>query len=57
MEEYLTVEELCRKTKYSRQSIYNMINKNIFKLNQHYGAGPQILDNVLSYRSDQKERR
>ena len=36
MEDYITVEELCRRTKYSRQSIYNMINKNIFKLNQHY---------------------
>jgi predicted DNA-binding transcriptional regulator AlpA len=36
MEEYLTVDELCQKIKYSRQSIYNMINRKTFKLNQHY---------------------
>jgi len=36
MEEYLTVDELCQKTKYARQSVYNMINRNIFKLNEHF---------------------
>jgi len=36
MEEYLTVDEVCQKTKYARQSVYNMINRNIFKLNEHF---------------------
>jgi len=36
VEEFLTVDEFCRKTKYARQSVYNMINKNIFKLNEHF---------------------
>ena len=35
-EEYLTVEELAGRIKFSRQSIYNMIFKGEFILHQHY---------------------
>jgi len=36
MEDLLTIDELCKRTKYARQSVYNMINKKIFLINQHY---------------------
>ena len=36
MEEYLTVDELSAKIKYSKQSIYNLIYKKIFILGKHY---------------------
>ena len=36
IEEYLTVEELAARIKFSRQSIYNMISKGEFVLHQHY---------------------
>lgn len=36
MTEYLTVEEVCKRTKYAKQTVYNMIHKKIFVLNQHY---------------------
>ena len=35
-EEYLTVEELAGRIKFSRQSIYNLIFKREFILNEHY---------------------
>ena len=36
MEEYLTVDELSAKIKYSKQSLYNLIYKKIFVLGKHY---------------------
>lgn len=36
MEEYLTVMELSQRIKLARQTIYNLIYKNVFILNQHY---------------------
>ena len=36
MEEYLTVTELSKRIKMAKQTIYNMIHKNIFVLNKHY---------------------
>jgi hypothetical protein len=36
MEEYLTVDELSSKIKYSKQSVYNLIYKKIFILGKHY---------------------
>ena len=35
-EEYLTVKELSLKIKFSRQSLYNLIFKGEFVLNEHY---------------------
>lgn len=35
-EEYLTVNELSLKIKFSRQTIYNMISRKEFVLNEHY---------------------
>ena len=35
-EEYLTVKELSGRIKFSRQSIYNLISKGEFVLNEHY---------------------
>lgn len=35
-EEYLTVEELSARIKFSRQSIYNLIFKKEFILQEHY---------------------
>jgi len=35
-EEYLTVQELSSKIKFSKQSLYNMIFKGEFILNEHY---------------------
>ena len=34
--EYLTVEELSQRIKFSRQTIYNLIYKKVFILNKHY---------------------
>ena len=36
MEEYLTVDELSSKIKFSRQSLYNLIYKKTFILGKHY---------------------
>ena len=36
MEEYVTVDELSSKIKFSKQSIYNLIYKKIFILGKHY---------------------
>ena len=36
MEDYLTVEELSLKIKYSKQSLYNLIYKKNFVLGKHY---------------------
>lgn len=36
MEEYLTVVELSQRIKLARQTIYNLINKKVFILSQHY---------------------
>lgn len=36
MEEYLTVMELSQRIKLARQTIYNLIYKNVFILNHHY---------------------
>ena len=36
MEDYLTVDELSAKIKYSKQSLYNLIYKKIFVLGKHY---------------------
>lgn len=36
MEEYLTVDELSAKIKYSKQSLYNLIYKKNFILGKHY---------------------
>ena len=36
MEEYLTVAELSTRIKFSKQSIYNLINKKIFIIGKHY---------------------
>lgn len=36
MEEYLTVQELSSRIKFSRQSLYNLIHKGIFVLGQHF---------------------
>lgn len=35
-DEYITVRELSGRIKLARQTIYNMIYKNIFVLNHHY---------------------
>lgn len=35
-EEYLTVNELSLKIKFSRQTIYNLISRKEFVLNEHY---------------------
>ena len=34
--EYLTVDELSRRIKFSKQSIYNLISKGVFVLQDHY---------------------
>jgi hypothetical protein len=36
MEDYLTVDELSSKIKYSKQSLYNLIYKKTFILGKHY---------------------
>ncbi len=36
MEEYLTINELVVRIKYEKQSIYNLIHKNVFVLGKHY---------------------
>ena len=36
MEEYLTVDELSARIKFSRQSLYNLIHKGTFILGKHY---------------------
>ncbi len=36
MEDYLTVDELSAKIKYSKQSLYNLIYKKNFILGKHY---------------------
>jgi len=36
MEEYLTVDELSSRIKFSRQSLYNLIYKGTFVLGKHY---------------------
>ena len=36
MEEYLTINELSARIKFSRQSLYNLIYKRIFVLGHHY---------------------
>jgi predicted DNA-binding transcriptional regulator AlpA len=35
-EEYLTVDELSERIKFSRQSIYNMVHEKILVINVHY---------------------
>ena len=35
-EEYLTVAELSKRIKFSRQTIYNLISKQVFEINKHY---------------------
>jgi len=35
-EKYLTPQELSEAIRYSRQTLYNLINKNIFVLGEHY---------------------
>lgn len=36
MEEYLTVDELSARIKFSKQSLYNLIHKGTFMLGKHY---------------------
>ena len=36
MEEYLTVDELGARIKFSKQSLYNLIHKGTFVLGRHY---------------------
>ena len=36
MEEYLTVDELSSKIKFSKQSLYNLIYKKTFIIGKHY---------------------
>jgi predicted DNA-binding transcriptional regulator AlpA len=36
MEEFLTVQELSKRIKYAKQSIYNFINKGTFIQGKHY---------------------
>ena len=36
MEEYLTIDELSSRIKFSRQSLYNLIYKGTFILGKHY---------------------
>jgi len=36
MEEYLTVDELSARIKFSKQSLYNLIHKGILVLGKHY---------------------
>ena len=36
MEEYITVRELSKRCKLAEQTVYNMIYKKTFVLNQHY---------------------
>jgi predicted DNA-binding transcriptional regulator AlpA len=36
MEEYLTVNELSKKIKFSKQSLYNFIHRGTFVLGKHY---------------------
>ena len=36
MEEYLTVDELSARIKYSKQGLYNLIHKRILILGMHY---------------------
>jgi predicted DNA-binding transcriptional regulator AlpA len=36
MDEYLTIDELSSRIKYTKQSLYNMVSKNIFILGKHY---------------------
>jgi hypothetical protein len=36
MEEYITVNELSSRIKFSRQSLYNLIHKGTFILGKHY---------------------
>lgn len=34
--EYLTVDELSKRIKFSKQSIYNLVSKGVFVLQHHY---------------------
>lgn len=34
--EYLTVDELSKRIKFSKQSIYNLVSKGVFILQRHY---------------------
>jgi hypothetical protein len=36
MDEYLTVNELSARIKFSKQSLYNLIHKGIFVIGKHY---------------------
>ena len=36
MEEYLTVQELSARIKFSRQTLYNLIHKGTFVIGKHY---------------------
>ena len=36
MEEYLTINELSARIKFSKQSLYNLIHKGTFVLGRHY---------------------
>ncbi|PKN62636.1 MAG: hypothetical protein CVU57_23595 [Deltaproteobacteria bacterium HGW-Deltaproteobacteria-15] len=36
MEEYLTVDELSARIKFSKQSLYNLIHRGAFVLGKHY---------------------
>lgn len=36
MEEYLTIDELCGRIKFQRQTIYNLIHRKIFLAGKHF---------------------
>ena len=36
MEEYLTIDELCGRIKFQRQTIYNLIHRKIFVPGKHF---------------------
>ncbi|MBF0509141.1 MAG: helix-turn-helix domain-containing protein [Deltaproteobacteria bacterium] len=36
MDEYLTVDELCRRIKFAKQTIYNLIHRKSFIAGKHY---------------------
>ena len=36
MEDYISITEMCKRTNYARQTVYNKISKKEFVLNIHY---------------------
>ena len=36
MEEYLTIDELCGRIKYRKQTVYNLIHRKVFILGKHF---------------------